>query len=87
VGNYEYDLILQNDFNTKGNTQWFYFRVKNLPKNKNVKINIINLQKTDSLFNYGMKPCIFSEMEWNKTKKGWFRGGNHIRYFRNSNLV
>lgn len=25
VGHNEYDLILQNDINSKGNTQWFYF--------------------------------------------------------------
>ena len=24
-----FDLYMQNDFNTKGCTQWFYFRVRN----------------------------------------------------------
>jgi hypothetical protein len=28
----EYDLVLQNDINSKGHTQWFYFRVKNVKK-------------------------------------------------------
>lgn len=41
----EYDLILQNDINTKGNNQWFFFSVKNVPKNTNVKFNIVNLAK------------------------------------------
>ena len=27
IGSNEYDLILQNDTNTKGNNQWFYFSV------------------------------------------------------------
>ena len=80
-------MILQNDFNTKGNTQWFYFRIKNPPKNKNIKLNIVNMQKTDSLFNYGMKPCIFSLGQWSEFGKGWTRGGNHIKYFKNGNLV
>lgn len=60
VGILEYDLLLQNDINTKGNTQWFYFRIKNLPANKSIKINIVNFRKSDSLFNYGMLPCIHS---------------------------
>ena len=28
----EYDLILQNDINTNGHTQWFFFRVSNTRK-------------------------------------------------------
>lgn len=51
---------MQNDINTKGNTQWFYFRIKGLPPNKNLKLNIVNFRKSDSLFNYGMLPCFYS---------------------------
>jgi hypothetical protein len=39
----EYDLILSNDINTKGNTQWFYFRVMNNYFLGKIKFNIINL--------------------------------------------
>ena len=28
VNENEYNLILQNDINTKGHTQWYYFKVK-----------------------------------------------------------
>ena len=28
----DYDLILQNDINSKGHTQWFFFRVSNVKK-------------------------------------------------------
>jgi cytosolic carboxypeptidase protein 2/3 len=28
ISQYEYDLILQNDTNTLGYNQWFFFRVK-----------------------------------------------------------
>ena len=29
----EYNLVLQNDINSKGHTQWFYFRVTNAKRN------------------------------------------------------
>ena len=29
TGSDQYDLILQNDLNTSGFTQWYYFSVKN----------------------------------------------------------
>jgi hypothetical protein len=60
VGPNEYDLLLQNDINTKGNTQWFYFRLSNPPKGHAITINIVNLRKNDSLFNYGLMPCLYS---------------------------
>lgn len=30
---YEYDLIVQNDYNSQGYSQWFYFRVTNTRSN------------------------------------------------------
>lgn len=43
--------------------------------------------KSDSLFNYGMQPCVFSEKAYLANSQGWFRTGSHIRYFRNDNKV
>jgi hypothetical protein len=60
VNEHEYDLLLQNDINSKGNTQWFYFQMINIPANTNIKLNIVNMMKSDSLFNYGMQPCVYS---------------------------
>lgn len=57
----EYHLCLQNDVNTVGHTQWFFFRVQNTKKDLEVQFNILNLAKPDSLFNHGMKPLIYSE--------------------------
>jgi hypothetical protein len=70
----EYDLVLRNDLFTDGNTQWYYFAVdpKNYFSRKSanstpvasnsaplrVRFNIVNMKKNDSLYNYGMKPCI-----------------------------
>ena len=42
----EFDLILQNDINSKGNTQWFFFSIKGVPKNTTLKINIVNMSKS-----------------------------------------
>lgn len=87
MGEWEYDLLLQNDLNTKGNTQWFYFRINNPPRNRPIKLNIVNLRKNDSLFNYGMLPCVFSLQEHRRSKKGWTRHARHVKYFKNSHPV
>ena len=55
VSENEYDLILQNDINTNGHTQWYFFKVENTRKNMKVKFNILNLAKPDSLYNFGMR--------------------------------
>ena len=41
----EYDLVLQNDINSRGNTQWFFFSVRNTRKGDIVKFNLVNLVK------------------------------------------
>lgn len=51
VADNEYDLILQNDINTYGHTQWYFFRVSNTTRGSKVKFNMINLAKNDSLYN------------------------------------
>ncbi len=60
VSDNEYDLVLQNDINTNGHTQWFFFRVSNTRKDMKVKFNILNLAKPDSLYNDGMRVLSFS---------------------------
>lgn len=86
VSDNEYNLVLQHDTNTAGNTQWFFFRVGNTTKDLKVKFNMVNLGKGDSLFNYGMKVMIFSETEEKKSNQGWIRGGEDILYHQNSML-
>ena len=79
----EYHLCLQNDVNTVGHTQWFFFRVTNTTKDLEVKLNMLNLSKPDSLFNHGMKPLVYSEKKVEKEGVGWFRDGYNIGYYRN----
>ena len=52
-GDSEYELVLQTDLYTKRHTQWFYFRVTNTRPNCIYSFKIINLLKSDSLYNYG----------------------------------
>ena len=80
----EYNLVLQNDINSKGNTQWFYFQIKNLSADLDIKYNIVNFTKKDSLYNLGMKILIFSEKENQKSGLGWYRGGTNIQYYANN---
>lgn len=61
VSDHEYNLLMQNDINTNGHTQWFFFQVKNTRKNHKVRFNIMNFTKPDSLFNFGMKVSVYSE--------------------------
>lgn len=75
---------MQNDVNSKGNTQWFYFTVTNLPQNVEVAFNIVNLLKSDSLFNYGMQPVVLSEAKLKKSGEGWSRQGRCITYTKNT---
>ncbi|CAD8161043.1 unnamed protein product [Paramecium octaurelia] len=83
ISTYEYDLIMQNDTNSKGHTQWFYFSVENTQKNTLVTFNIINFIKNESLFNLGQRPVVYS-IKSNKTKGiGWIKAGTNVVYFKN----
>lgn len=83
VYEYEYDLILRPDINTRGHTQWYYFRIENMIPGRMYKFNVINLTKPDSLYNYGMRPLIYSEKEANLDGTGWQRRGEDICYYQN----
>lgn len=84
VYEYEYDLILKFDVNTRGHTQWYYFSVRNAKKGATYKFNLINLLKPDSLYNYGMMPLIYSELDAKNKGRGWFRSGENICYYQNN---
>lgn len=79
VNNVEYNLWLENDLNTKGHTQWYYFKVlyKDVAlradkKSHIIKFNILNLAKTTSLYEVGMKPCIWSKKRNEADGTEWF---------------
>lgn len=91
----EYNLVLQNDINTKGHTQCkhsflilydigFFFRVTNTRKDMAVKFNLLNHTKPDSLFNFGMKVLVYSETLNKESGLGWHRDGRDITYYQNN---
>ena len=84
VYKFEYDLILSSDDMSKGNTQWYYFRVSNTRTGKTYRFNIVNLLKPDSLYNNGMRPLIYSEHDAKNLCKGWRRSCNKICYYQNT---
>ena len=52
----EYDCFLRCDTNTKGHTNWYYFKVKNMSYTGNIKFNICNIVKAKNLYGKGMTP-------------------------------
>ena len=38
----EYNLLMQNDVNSQGHNQWFYFRVMNTRAKSSIRFNILN---------------------------------------------
>ena len=80
VGKNTFDLVMQNDTNSKGNNQWFYFSVENLASGIDYTFNVVNFTKNDSLFNYGMAPAVFSTIANEKHGTDWFRMGKDVVY-------
>lgn len=71
---HNYHLTMQNDINTYGCTQWFFFKACNKnPLKANFYIN--NFYKPASLYQKGMKILIFSKKRNIKENIGWVRGG------------
>lgn len=63
VGPREYELILMPDVNSSKRHQWFYFEVRNMQQGRPYVFNIVNCEKSDSQFNFGMKPVLYSVKE------------------------
>jgi hypothetical protein len=81
VSDNEYEMFLQNDINTNGHTQWYFFRVSNTRSHNKVKFNINNLSKSDSLYNDGMRILAFSVRAKKEKNLGWHRIGTDISYY------
>ncbi|CAF1187108.1 unnamed protein product [Adineta steineri] len=80
VGQFEYELVLRPDLNTRRHTQWYHFRVQNMIANITYRFRIINLMKKSSLYNDGMQILLFSGVDAKKESRGWNRVGHHINY-------
>lgn len=83
VYEYEYDLILNPDYNTKSHTQWYHFRVGNTRRGPAYRFNILNMLKPTSVYNDGMRPLLYSSIQASVNGKGWIRCGENIAYYQN----
>lgn len=76
---------MSNDTNSRGNNQWFYFSVEKMIAGKEYTFSVVNFTKSDSLFNYGMAPVVYSLAENGGNvgeDKGWRRQGKEVSYKR-----
>ncbi|XP_051001003.1 cytosolic carboxypeptidase 2-like [Acomys russatus] len=84
VGVYEYELTLRTDLYTDKHTQWFYFRVRNTRRDVTYRFTIVNLLKPRSLYEAGMKPLMYSQLDATTYNIGWRREGQEIRYYKSN---
>ncbi|XP_051896233.1 LOW QUALITY PROTEIN: cytosolic carboxypeptidase 4 [Pristis pectinata] len=83
IRKYEYDLIMNADINTNYQHQWFYFEISGMRAGIPYRFNIINCEKTNSQFNYGMQPVMYSVHEALCRRAHWVRVGSDIYYYKN----
>ena len=81
-----YELYIRPDYYTNKHCQWFYFQVQNMKADTIYRFSLCNFSKPDSLYNYGMKPVLYSQIEAEKHFVGWSRVGSNIRYYRNESM-
>jgi len=80
----EYDLYLCNDYNTRGHTQWYYFRLERAIPRVEYSFHIRNFEKAGSLYNEGMLPVFYSERAAREKHQGWRRAGYDVVYYKTS---
>lgn len=81
----EYDLYIRKDLHTRGHIQWYYFKVSTGGTDRSyplvVRFNIVNMLKSDALYNYGMRPAVYSTAH---ADQGWHHDGYDICYYKNT---
>ncbi|NXP08658.1 CBPC4 carboxypeptidase, partial [Thinocorus orbignyianus] len=83
VREFEYDLIMNADVNSNQHHQWFYFEVRDMKLAVPYRFNIINCEKLNSQFNYGMQLVMYSMKEALQGRPRWLRAGYDICYYKN----
>ncbi|NWW33395.1 CBPC4 carboxypeptidase, partial [Panurus biarmicus] len=83
VREFEYDLIMNADVNSNQHHQWFYFEVRDMKSAVPYRFNIINCEKFNSQFNYGMQLVMYSVREALQGRPRWIRAGQEICYYKN----
>ncbi|XP_036434478.1 cytosolic carboxypeptidase 1 isoform X2 [Colossoma macropomum] len=83
VRKFEYDLVLNSDINSNHYHQWFYFEVSGMRVGVPYRFNIINCEKSNSQFNYGMQVLMYSVQDAISGSPRWVRTGSDICYYKN----
>ncbi|NXU86088.1 CBPC4 carboxypeptidase, partial [Xiphorhynchus elegans] len=83
VREFEYDLIMNADVNSNQHHQWFYFEVRDMKLAVPYRFNVINCEKFNSQFNYGMQLVMYSVKEALQGRPRWIRAGYDICYYKN----
>ncbi|KAM5291498.1 cytosolic carboxypeptidase 4 [Glossophaga mutica] len=83
VREFEYDLLVNTDVNSTQYQQWFNFKVGGMRAAIPYRFNIINCEKPNSQFNYGMQPTMYSVKEALLGRPTWRRTGHEICYYKN----
>lgn len=73
----EYNLYIRNDSNTCGKNQWYYFAARNNSGEREIKLNIVNFCKHDSLYTQGQQPIVFRVSQ---PEKGWHFMCDSVKY-------
>lgn len=81
------EICIGKNYSILSNCKIFYsFQVQNMRSDITYRFSIVNFSKPDSLYNYGMKPVLYSQIEAEKHFVGWSRVGSNIRYYRNESM-
>ncbi|KAB0369209.1 hypothetical protein FD755_019214 [Muntiacus reevesi] len=83
VRQFEYDLLVNADVNSTQHQQWFYFKVSGMRAAVPYRFNIINCEKPNSQFNYGMQLTLYSVKDALLGQPTWVRTGYDICYYKN----
>ncbi len=68
LSEFEYDLFLRVDSNTRGHCFWYYFEVTNRrPDRLSLRFNLCNLSRSGSLYSRGMRPYLLRCGEWSQS--------------------
>jgi hypothetical protein len=65
---------LENDVNSLGYTNWFFFRIKNVGTGKR-NFHLVNMSKSSGLLKKEMKFSVFSKINNEKKNEKWVKGG------------
>ena len=83
----DYQLYLQNDTNTTGYIQWFFFRVSNTKKGKKITFTIINMLRASCVYKKGLKIMVYSKLQAQNENIGWHRDCDNIMYYTNNLFI